>query len=205
MPTPFPSPADLLDFWFGDATLQRDWPETDRSPLWFGGGPELDAQITARFGPLVDAALGGGLVEWEARLDSRLALIVLLDQLTRNVHRGTARAFAGDARAQTLVLQTLALAQDAKLPRMGRMFLYMPLMHAENLALQHECLTRFTELQRASPPGQRAGLDGNLRSARQHLEIVERFGRFPHRNTAMGRTSTAEEETFLKDGPRFGQ
>ncbi len=205
MPAPLPTPTDVLDFWFGDATLQRDWPETDRSALWFGGGPELDARISARFGPLVNAALGGGLAEWETRLGTRLALIVLLDQLARNVHRGTARAFAGDARAQTLVLQTLALAQDAELPRIGRLFLYMPLMHAENLALQRECLTRITELQRTSPPELQGALDGNLRSARQHLAIVERFGRFPHRNAALGRVSTPEENQFLRDGPRFGQ
>lgn len=205
MPAPLPTHTDVLDFWFGDATLQRDWPAADRSALWFGGGPELDARITARFGPLVNAALGGGLAEWETRLGTRLALIVLLDQLARNVHRGTARAFAGDGRAQTLVLQTLALAQDAELPRIGRLFLYMPLMHAEDLALQRECLARLTELQRTSPPELQGALDGNLRSARQHLAIVERFGRFPHRNGAMGRTSTPEEEAFLKDGPRFGQ
>jgi uncharacterized protein (DUF924 family) len=205
MPVPLPTPADVLDFWFGDARLQRDWPETDRSALWFGGGPDLDAQITTRFGPLVNSAIDGGLTEWETPLGSRLALVLLLDQFTRNVHRGTARAFAGDARAQQLVLHTLAGAQDAQLPRIGRLFLCMPLMHAENLALQHECLARLTELHRGSPAEVQRALDGNLRSARQHLDIVERFGRFPHRNAALGRASTPEEEVFLKDGPRFGQ
>lgn len=205
MHAPLPTHTDVLDFWFGDATLQRDWPETDRSALWFGGGPELDAQITARFGPLVNAAIDGGLTEWETPLDARLALIVLLDQFTRNVHRGTARAFAGDARAQRLVLQTIAVAEDDELPRIGRVFVYMPLMHAEQLALQRVCLERFTELHRDSPTELQRALDGNLRAARQHLDIVERFGRFPHRNAAMGRTSTPDEEAFLKDGPRFGQ
>lgn len=205
MAAPLPSPANVLDFWFGDALLQRDWPEQDHSTLWFGGGPELDAQITARFGPLVDAALDGGLFDWEASLHRRLALIVLLDQLARNVHRGTARAFAGDGRAQKLVLQTLALTQDAELPRMGRVFLYMPLMHAESVALQHECVRLFTALWEGSPPELRDTLAGNLRSARQHHDIIEKFGRFPHRNAALGRASTPEELTFLQDGPRFGQ
>ena len=154
----------------------------------------------------MDAALGGRLFEWEVRLDTRLALIVLLDQLTRNVHRGTARAFAGDGRAQKLVLQTLALAQDAELPRAGRLFLYMPLMHAESLALQHECLARASPpCTDGSPPELQRTLAGNLRSARQHCNIVEQFGRFPHRNAALGRASTPEEESFLQDGPRFGQ
>ncbi len=205
MSAPLPAHTDVLDFWLGDAHLQRDWPETDRSALWFGGGPELDAQITARFGPLVNAAIDGGLTEWETPLAKRLALIVLLDQFTRNVHRGTARAFAGDARAQLLALQTIAMAEDDELPRIGRVFVYMPLMHTEHLAVQRECLKLFSELQRTSPAELQRALEGNLRAARQHLAIVERFGRFPHRNAAMGRTSTPEEAAFLKDGPRFGQ
>jgi len=198
------TPAEVLHFWFGDA-LQRDWPENDRSALWFGGGPALDAQIASRFGPLVDAALAGGLYDWEAQLDTRLALIVLLDQFTRNVFRGSAQAFAGDGRAQKLVLQTLALSQDADLPRAGRVFLYMPLMHAESMALQHESVMRFTTLLEASPPELRDTLAGNLRSARQHRDIVEKFGRFPHRNATLGRAPTPAEEAFLQDGPRFGQ
>lgn len=204
MPAPLPTPADVLDFWFGD-TLQRDWPEQDRSALWFGGGPELDAQISARFGPLVDAALDGSLFDWEARLDTRLALIVLLDQLSRNVFRGTASAFAGDGRAQKLVLQTLALSQDADLPRVGRVFLYMPLMHAESVALQHECVRLFTALWEGSPPELLDTLADHLRFARQHRDIIEKFGRFPHRNAVLGRPNTPAEEVFLKDGPRFGQ
>lgn len=205
MSAPLPTPADVLAFWFGDPALQRDWPAQDPNPLWFGGGPELDAQIRARFGPLVDAALDGGLYEWEARLGTRLALIVLLDQLSRNVFRGTARAFAGDGRAQKLVLQTLALAQDADLPRAGRVFLYMPLMHAESVVLQHECVRLFTALRDGSPPELHDTLAGNLRSAQQHRDIIEKFGRFPHRNAVLGRPHTPAEESFLKDGPRFGQ
>lgn len=199
-----PSPADVLTFWFGDV-LASDWPAQDRSDLWFGGGAALDATITQGFGPLVDCALDGGLHDWETDLPSRLALVVVLDQFTRNVHRGQARAFAGDGRAQRLVLQSLALAHDSELPRVGRLFLYMPLMHAESLALQHECVARLEALAEGSPPEVRERLQGNLRSARQHRDIVERFGRFPHRNAALGRPSTTDETTFLQGGPRFGQ
>mgnify|MGYP006169148045 CR=1 FL=1 len=197
-------PQEVLDFWFGDGLL-RDWPATDRNALWFGGGTAQDALITQRFGPLVESALGGGLCDWESKLESRLALIVVLDQFTRNVFRGQARAFAGDGRAQKLVLQTLALAQDAELPSMGRVFLYMPLMHAENLALQDECVARFQRLVDSSPDTLRDKLASNLRFAVLHRDIVAQYGRFPHRNAVLGRTTTPEENAFLKDGPRFGQ
>ncbi len=199
-----PTPDDVLTFWFGDA-LVSDWPAQDRSDLWFGGGAALDARITERFGPLVDTALDGGLREWENPVAARLALVIVLDQLARNVHRGQARAFAGDGRAQRLVLQSLALAQDTELPRVGRLFFYMPLMHAESIALQYECVARLEALAHGSPPEVSEALQGNLRSARQHRDIVEQFGRFPHRNAALGRTGTPAEEAFLHNGPRFGQ
>ena len=202
--TNLPSPHDVLTFWFGDA-LVSDWPAQDRSALWFGGGAALDARITERFGPLVDTALDGGLVDWENPLPARLALVIVLDQLARNVHRGQARAFAGDGRAQRLVLQSLALAQDTELPRVGRLFFYMPLMHAESAVLQHECVVRLEALAHDSPPDVREKLQGNLRSARQHRDIVELFGRFPHRNAVLGRPATPAEEAFLQNGPRFGQ
>lgn len=208
MPTdtapPLPSPDEVLTFWLGDA-LSSPWPAQDRSALWFGGGAALDATITQRFGPLVDCAQSGGLAHWESPMPVRLALVIVLDQLARNVHRGQARAFAGDGCAQRLVLQSLALAQDAELPCVGRLFFYMPLMHAESVALQHECVARLKALIHDSPPELRLHLQGNLRSARQHCAIIEKFGRFPHRNAVLGRPSTPAETTFLQDGPRFGQ
>jgi uncharacterized protein (DUF924 family) len=203
-PLPPLTPEAVLYYWFGDG-LALGWPSDDRNPLWFGGGPAVDADITRRFGPGVAQALAGDLSEWEGPLHHRLALILLLDQFSRNVYRGQAKAFAGDGRAQRLVLQTLALAEDETLPTVGRVFLYLPLMHAESLALQHECLTRFEALAQHSPPELAQRLQGNLDAARQHLDIIERFGRFPHRNAALGRTSTPAELAFLTDGPRFGQ
>lgn len=195
---------DVLRFWFADG-LQHGWPSSPLNDLWFGGGPAQDALIRQRFGALVDDALSGGLTSWETPLDTRLALILVLDQFTRNVHRGQARAFAGDARAQQLVLHTLAQGQDTALPTVGRVFLYMPLMHAENLALQDECVARFTQLCQTAPPERRDTLAGNLRFAQQHRDIVAQYGRFPYRNAALGRTDTAAETAFLKNGPRFGQ
>ncbi len=131
--------------------------------------------------------------------------MIVLDQFSRNVHRGQARAFAGDARAQQLVLATLAAQEDEALARVGRVFLYMPLMHAEDMALQERCVERFTDLHAKSPPELREKLAGNLRFAREHRDTVLRFGRFPHRNAVLGRESTAEEQAFLKNGPRYGQ
>lgn len=204
MPAHHDTITDVLDFWFGDG-LRQDWPSTERKDLWFGGGAEQDQTIRDRFGARVDAALAGELASWENRLPDRLALVILLDQFTRNVHRGQARAFAGDARAQQLVLRTLEAGEDSALARVGRVFLYMPLMHAEDLALQARCVERFTALHASSPPELRDKLASNLRFAEQHRDIVKRFGRFPYRNAALGRKTTAEEAEFLKNGPRFGQ
>lgn len=194
----------MLSFWFADG-LQHGWPSSPLNDLWFGGGAAQDELIRQRFGALVDEALSGGLRDWEAPLTTRLALIVVLDQFTRNVHRGQARAFAGDPRAQQLVLQTLAQGQETALPTVARVFLYMPLMHAEDLALQDECVARFTQLCQTAPPERRDTLAGNLRFAQQHRDIVAQYGRFPYRNAALGRTDTAAETAFLKNGPRFGQ
>ena len=198
------SVTEVLDFWFGDG-LRNDWPSTEHKALWFGGGAEQDQLIHDRFSAGVDAALDGDLTHWESRLPARLALVILLDQFSRNIYRGQARAFAGDARAQQLVLRTLQAGEDESLARVGRVFLYMPLMHAEDLALQDRCVERFTHLHAGSPPELREKLASNLGFAEQHRDIVKRFGRFPHRNAALGRTTTAEEAVFLKDGPRFGQ
>jgi uncharacterized protein (DUF924 family) len=197
-------PQNVLDFWFGDG-LALGWPSDDRGKLWWGGGAELDMQITTRFGALVKEALAGGLLPWEMPETSRLALVILLDQFTRNVFRGQAEAFAGDARAQCLVRQALDVNLDRKLPWVGRIFLYMPLMHAENEALQNECVRQFRLLRDEVPEALRERIDSNLKFAEEHRNIIARFGRFPHRNQAMGRTSTPEEAEFLKTGPRYGQ
>ena len=203
-PTLPPVAAEVLHYWLGDG-LEGDWPSAPLDKRWFGGGVEQDAEIEAQFGSLVVAALEGDLVDWEATPLTRLALVIVLDQFTRNVYRGQARAFSGDERAQSLVLQGLALQQDLALPRVGRVFFYMPLMHAETLPLQAECVSRFEALANASPPELSQSLQNNLRFAQEHHNIVARFGRFPYRNEVLGRKSSPEEVEFLKVGPRFGQ
>ena len=199
-----PDASAVLDYWFPDA-LTLGWPSQSRSGLWFGGGKAQDEDIARRFGEPVGQALAGALTDWEATPLQRLALVVLLDQFTRNVYRGTAQAFAGDARAQALVQDALAQGWDTGLPLAGAIFLYMPLMHAEDLALQDECVRGFAALLARAPAERHADLQGNLKFAEQHRDIIARYGRFPYRNAAMGRVNSAEEDTFLRDGPRFGQ
>ena len=194
----------VLDFWFADG-LQANWPTQEMKATWFGGGPALDAHITAAFGVQVRQALAGSLQAWEMQPLSRLALIVLLDQFTRHMFRGSSRAFEGDPVAQQLVMAALANASEPPLPVVCRVFLYMPLMHAEDSVLQNECVSRFTQLAADAPDTLKSRLQNHLDFARQHQRIIATFGRFPHRNAALGRTSTAAEEQFLLNGPRFGQ
>lgn len=205
---PNATPGDVLDFWLGDG-VQHGWPTQDLSKRWFGGTTALDEEIKSCFGPRVLQALNGELGDWAttARTPAlgQLAQLILLDQFTRNVFRGQGHAFSGDEHAQQLVQQAIADHADQQLPWVGRVFMYMPLMHAENLTLQTECVARFAQLVGDAPKNLEKQLQGNLDFAREHEEIIIRFGRFPYRNAALGRASTAEEEKFLATGPRFGQ
>ena len=202
--TPQVGAADVLAFWLGDGIAQG-WPTQDLQKLWFGGGAVLDQEIKTKFGLLVVKAISGGLQAWEKDPLNRLALVILLDQLTRNVFRGDAQAFQGDILAQKLVVDSLATESDQQLPWVGRLFTYMPLMHAEDMALQQQCVAQITQLVADAPDFLKARLRGNLEFAQQHAEIIARFGRFPYRNVVLGRISTPEEEVFLVNGPRFGQ
>ena len=198
------TPVSVLDFWLGE-NFASGWPSCDMGKQWFGGTTELDQQIADRFSAPVTQALGGGLTDWEGQPLDRLALVILLDQFPRNMYRGKAQAFAGDERAQSLVTDALAQSMDAQLPWVGRMFLYMPLMHAEDLMLQEEGVRCFREMADAVPQDLRVTLASSLRFAEQHRDIIARLGRFPYRNSALGRTNTALEFELLKNGPRFGQ
>lgn len=205
--TPSPtsaSPDLVLDFWLGDG-LKLGWPSQDMGKRWFNGGPPLDDEIRQSFGPQVEQALAGHLAAWEAQPLSRLALVILLDQFPRNIFRGKGQAFAGDEQAQRLVRDALVEGMDEVLPWIGRVFLYLPLTHAENLVLQEEGVRRFSALVAAVPEAHRASAQNSLDSAVKHRDIIARYGRFPYRNAALGRTSSALEFEFLKIGPRFGQ
>jgi uncharacterized protein (DUF924 family) len=181
----------VLDFWFGapgspTSGLSR--------PEWWRKDAAFDAEIRARFGALIERALRGELESWAATPQGALAQVLLLDQFTRNAFRDTARAFAGDARALAAAQAMVGRRQDEALPPEQRAFAYMPYEHAEGLAAQDEAVRLFGRLAALSPTH-----TDQLGYARRHRAIVERFGRFPHRNRILGRRSTAEEEAFLQE------
>ena len=181
----------VLDFWFGSDDAERD--------VWFRKDPAFDAEIAQRFGPLVESALRDGLRDWQDEPASALARIVLLDQFTRNIFRDSARAFAGDTLALAAARVMVAAQHDLALPPVRRSFVYLPFEHAEDLAAQDEAMRLFTRLGIDAP-----ALAGYVDYAQRHRAIIERFGRFPHRNAALGRVSTAEETAFLqRPGSRF--
>jgi uncharacterized protein (DUF924 family) len=189
------SAHEVLDFWFGtdDAVDKR----------WFGGGEAFDREIGERFGATIDAALAGRLDGWAATPDGALALVVVLDQFTRNVHRGTPQAFGGDARALAVARRLIDDGAAAALPPLRRWFVLMPLEHAEDAALQDECVRRFEALLADAGP-HREAIASALDYARRHRDVIARFGRFPHRNDILGRTSTPDEVEFLRQpGSRF--
>ncbi|VCU69384.1 hypothetical protein PIGHUM_01446 [Pigmentiphaga humi] len=185
-----PAWQDVLDFWF----LPPDDPgHLKPRPAWFQKNAGFDAEIRARFQTLVEQALAGRLAEWRRELDGALARILLLDQFPRNVWRDTPRAFAGDAQAQADALALIDSGRYLQLPPVKREFVYLPLMHSENLGMQERCVALYTTLTHEHPASQ-----NSLDYAVRHRDIIARFGRFPHRNAALGRASTAEELEFLK-------
>jgi uncharacterized protein (DUF924 family) len=204
------TPEAVLDFWFADAAKSAA-ALAERMKFWFGmdTAAEVRAQdelIRSRFADLVDRALRGELDSWAASPQGRLALILVLDQLPRNIHRGTARAFAGDAAALALTLEGIKSGADRLLDACERVFFCMPLQHAESLAMQEKAVEVFGSLARAADDEQRAFVESCVPYAIVHRDIVRRFGRFPHRNAILGRESTPAERAYLAaDAPDFGQ
>lgn len=199
--------GQLLDFWFEPAP--RTTAELDASfARWFDASGDMDAELAERFGELASQAAQGGLDHWAPEARGRLALILLLDQLPRNLHRGTADAFAQDPKALALTRDGIDTGMDRQLPVMQRAFFYMPLQHAEDLDAQRLGVRVFEALRDDpdAPPMYAAVLQSMVEYARLHLEIVEQFGRFPHRNRALGREHTEAELAYMeRGGPSFGQ
>lgn len=196
-----PNCAPILDFWFegaGEAT-------GGANRRWFSGAKKTDAAIRERFEDDIAAALDGGHEQWAKHARGRLALILLLDQFTRNIYRGTAQAFAGDARAADLSRSGLAVDMDRELGLFERAFFLMPLQHSESVADQEASVEGFEALVNDAPAGLRKSARTFAGHAREHREIIRRFGRFPHRNAVLGRTSTEAETTYLRDAPSYGQ
>jgi uncharacterized protein (DUF924 family) len=175
---------DVLDFWFGaPGSLHYGKSRAE----WFRKSDDYDALIRARFLPLVEQAAAGQLAQWRESPLTLLALIIVLDQFPRNMFRDSRKAFATDAMALDYARHMTALRWDQRLHPIERSFVYLPFEHAEDIDAQRTCLRLFGEL----------GRDDLLEWARKHYVIIERFGRFPHRNAVLGRASTVEEIEFL--------
>jgi uncharacterized protein (DUF924 family) len=180
----------LLDFWFGapGSPHHDQWRE-----IWFKADPAFDEDLRARFAAAQRAAAAGAYDDWQSSADGCLALVLLLDQLPRNLYRDTPAAFASDEKARAVARHALAQGFDRGLPDVRRCFLYLPFEHSEDLADQETSMSLFAALP------SNATNDESLAYAKRHYEIIARFGRFPHRNAVLGRKSTPEEEAFLKE------
>ncbi|MDP1929985.1 MAG: DUF924 family protein [Gammaproteobacteria bacterium] len=190
-------PETIIEFWFGteldDAAAARQ-----QSPLWWAKRDETDALIRQRFENFVMSAGTGALQDWAATAIGRLALIILTDQFTRNIYRDTPAAFGFDERARELCLTGLERGDDRQLRAIQRVFFYLPLEHSENVEHQRLSVSLFNGLAAEASTGLQSLFAGFADYAVRHQVIIERFGRFPHRNALLGRTSTPEEVEFLK-------
>jgi len=178
---------DVLDFWFADDSAVR----------WFVRDDEFDAQIRARFGATHEAATRGELDHWTATAQGWLALLIVLDQFSRNIHRDDVRAWAQDPQAQALALAGIERGDDEQLAPLQRVFAYMPLEHAEDLALQQQSVALFRALAMHVRPRERSQYEGYLDYAQRHCAVIVRYGRFPHRNAVLGRQNTVDEREYL--------
>jgi len=191
------TPQEVLDFWFGaPASASAGQPRR----AWFVKDEGFDATIRERFGPTIDAAIAGGLREWDdSGAQGVLARLLVLDQFTRNAYRNTPRSFAGDALALAAARQLVDSGAERALSPLQRAFVYMPFEHAEDAYMQERAVELFSMLAAEQP-----GFDEMLDYAHRHRGVIARFGRFPHRNAILGRASTPEEVAFLQQpGSRF--
>jgi uncharacterized protein (DUF924 family) len=177
------TPREILQFWFSERAR----------PLWFQKDAVFDADIRDRFAPLVHAAQMGGFEDWRSSADGALALLLLLDQFARNIFRGQAKAFLGDARAREVAAEAIARGFDRRFPFPDRVFFYLPFEHCETLANQD----RFIALLEGCVREFGEAAAEFLEYGHRHRDIIKRFGRFPHRNEALGRETTEEEAAFL--------
>ena len=183
----------VLQYWFGDGGQ-------DHSQRWFGQSDALDAEIRALFGRELELASEGRLDDWAATSRGRLALIIVRDQFSRNIHRDSRAAYALDAGTQALCVEGIERGLDRRLSILERWFFYMPLMHAEDMDLQERSVHCFRQLLEDAPEALQETCKSALAHARQHRDTIARFGRFPHRNEVLGRTSTVQEIRFLESG-----
>ena len=196
---------EILDFWIGPAAGDPAAAK-DRSKLWYQSTPSSDEDLRHRFGDDLVLAERGELDDWQDTARGALALVILLDQFSRNLYRGTAGAFANDSKALSVAEAAIDAGRDLEMPWIGRAFLYHPFEHSERLDRQERSVELFQALMDEAPPEWKEELKGFLEYAIEHCGVVRRFGRFPHRNKVMGRESTTDEEAYLDSGARrYGQ
>ncbi|MEP5764662.1 MAG: DUF924 family protein [Halieaceae bacterium] len=189
--------ARILQFWFGE--LDTDGlAAPGRNKLWFQSTPADDRQIEEEFGDNVARAISGALDHWSESADGLVALILLLDQFPRSIYRGTPRAFSGDAKALLLCRAAVSAGIDSDMPSIHRVFLYIPFEHAEDLQAQDEGVACFDRLLDYSSTAAQPVISGFRDYMLAHREVIARFGRFPHRNPILERTSTTEEMSHLE-------
>jgi uncharacterized protein (DUF924 family) len=187
----------LLDFWFGDLG-SADLPTSDRTNLWFGESEKLKEMITQSFGTDYQAAIDGKHEHWVGTARGRLAMIILLDQFSRYLHRNSAQAFNYDSKALELCVEGLKQNMDHELTLIERVFFYMPMVHAENNDIQEQSIRLFQSLVSLSMTETTQVYQLFLAYAYAHFRVIKEFGRFPQRNEVLGRKSTEAEVTFLR-------
>jgi uncharacterized protein (DUF924 family) len=194
------SPEEVLSYWFPENDIFDADQETFGRQLqwWFAGGPEVDTEITERFGEVLEQARRGDLDHWADTPRGRLALIVVLDQFSRNVYRGSPLSYAQDEKALELAVEGIDAGMDRELSPMERIFFWMPLGHSEDFSLQERVVRHQEEVAANAPPHLRAMAEFGISQAKGARDVIARFGRHPHRNEILGRTSTSEELEYLR-------
>jgi uncharacterized protein (DUF924 family) len=193
---------EILEFWFGELD-EFGMCAPAQNKLWFQSSEAGDRHIRERFGAAVNAALAQELHHWRETGAGLVALVILLDQFTRNIFRGSAAAFAGDLLALELVTDAVEQGQDRDLPSSHRVFLYIPYEHAEDLAIQEAGIRCFDQLLADCDASSKPTIDGFRNYSVAHRDVIARFGRFPHRNPILNRDSTAEELAHMKQHGGF--
>ena len=193
----------LCGFWFGDCFEAPDRAAL-RSRDWFVGSSDLDEAIRCDFAELPERAVSGELDAWRADPRGALALVLVLDQFPRNLHRGEDRAFAYDALALEVALEAMGRGFDEALHPLEAVFLYLPMEHSESLEMQERSVAAFEALEARASDGLEPLFAQFSHYARAHREAIRRFGRFPHRNSVLGRETTPDERAYLDEGGGFG-
>jgi uncharacterized protein (DUF924 family) len=187
---------EILEFWFGELNGPHDLGKNQA--MWWKKDPALDATIQERFGAHVDQAIAGDYDGWLSDPKGALALVILLDQFTRNIHRGSPKTWEHDDKALKAAQHAVAAGHLDHLRTVECQFLLLPYMHSEDADVHEKGFALIEQILAEVPDTHRSGFDGWHKSAIQHADIIQRFGRYPHRNEILGRSSTEEEEAFLK-------